>query len=242
MRDGQPVPAEVALLRQWLDAGFELGNHTYSHMSLHDNPLADYFADIEKGDVVIKSLMAPKNQRPRYFRHPYLWTGTSLETKAAVEKFLKDRGYTIAPVTVDNADYIFARAYDLALDAGDKQGAEKIAAAYVPYIEAKTDYWERQSQKLFSRDINQILLLHANRLNSHVFSKIAKMFRSRGYRFLTLEEALKDDAYSLPDRFIKRNGISWIHRWALDRGSNMILPNEPEVPGFVMKASGFKSE
>ncbi|MCB1024876.1 MAG: polysaccharide deacetylase family protein, partial [Acidobacteria bacterium] len=29
--DGKRVKAEVDLLRMWLDAGLELGNHTYSH-------------------------------------------------------------------------------------------------------------------------------------------------------------------------------------------------------------------
>ena len=33
-RDGELDPARVVLLRTWLDAGFELGNHTYSHPSL----------------------------------------------------------------------------------------------------------------------------------------------------------------------------------------------------------------
>jgi len=41
---------------------------------------------------------------------------------------------------------------------------------------------------------------------------------------------------------VKRNGISWLHRWALDKGREFILPNEPKVPEFVLKASGFESE
>ena len=80
-RDEKISQAEVDLLRQWLDAGLELGNHTYSHMSLHDNPLEKYKADILKGEIITKELLESKNQTMRYFRHPYLWTGLSMEIK-----------------------------------------------------------------------------------------------------------------------------------------------------------------
>jgi hypothetical protein len=32
---GKPHPERVALLQQWIDAGLELGNHTFSHVDLH---------------------------------------------------------------------------------------------------------------------------------------------------------------------------------------------------------------
>jgi len=68
------------------------------------------------------------------------------------------------------------------------------------------------------------------------------MFSRRGYKFVMLEEALKDEAYRLPDTFVGPAGISWIHRWALERGREYVLRDEPRVPEFVMKASGFTSE
>ncbi len=33
--DGQVQPARMQMLRDWLDAGYVLGNHTYSHMDLN---------------------------------------------------------------------------------------------------------------------------------------------------------------------------------------------------------------
>ena len=86
------------------------------------------------------------------------------------------------------------------------------------------------------------MLIHANFINSDYMDDLAKMMKKRGYKFVTLEEALRDEAYRLPDTFTKRAGISWLHRWALDRGSEYILPNEPMVPEFVLKLSGFESE
>lgn len=234
--------AQVDLLRSWLTAKLELGNHTFSHMSLHDNSLTDYKENILKGEIITKELLQANSMKMRYFRHPYLWTGLSMEIKNELSAFLGEHSYTIAPVTIDNSDWIFASAYEKALAKNDKKLMKRIGAAYVPYLEAKTDYWEKQSVKLFGREIKQILLLHANQINSEFFDDIAKMLKKRNYKFVTLENALTDEAYKLPDTFIKRNGISWLHRWALAKGKENILPDEPKVPAFVLKAAEMESE
>lgn len=234
--------AQIDLLRQWLGANLELGNHTFSHLSLHDNPLEKYEVEILKGEIITKELLRTKNMKPRYFRHPYLWTGLTLDVKRDLGSFLAEHDYTIAPVTIDNADWIFASAYEKAFAKNDKKLMRQIGAAYVPYLEAKTDYWERQSVKLFGREIKQILLLHANFINSDYFDDIARMLKKRKYKFVTLENALTDEAYKLPDTFVKRNGISWLHRWALAKGRENILPDEPKTPDFVLKAAGVDSE
>jgi len=234
--------AEIDLLRGWLDANLELGNHTFSHRSLNAIELKDYQGDILRGEIITKELLGAKNKRMRYFRHPYLQTGLSLEVKDGLNQFLGEHKYTIAPVTIDNADWIFARAYDNAFDKGDKKLMKQIGAAYVPYLESKMDYWERQSVKLFGREIKQTLLLHANFINSDYFDDIAKMLVKRGYKFITLEEALKDEAYKTPDTFNRKAGISWLHRWALAKGRENVLPDEPKTPDFVMKAAGVDSE
>ena len=234
--------AQVNLLRSWLKANLELGNHTFSHVNIANVPLEKYKDEILRGEIITKVLLQAKGMKMRFFRHPFLWTGLSLETKADLGKFLSEHGYTIAPVTIDNADWIFARAYDNAFDKGDKKLMKQIGAAYVPYMEAKTDYWERQSVKILGREIRQILLIHANFINSDYLDDLAKMFKKRGYKFISLEEALKDEAYKMPDNFVRRNGISWLHRWALDKGKEYVLPDEPKTPEFVLKAAGVESE
>ena len=234
--------AQIDLLRSWLNANLELGNHTFSHVNIANVPLEKYKDEILKGEIITRVLLQAMGMKPRYFRHPFLWTGLSLETKSDLGKFLDEHGYTIAPVTIDNSDWIFARAYDNAFDRGDEKLMKQIGAAYVPYLDAKMDYWERQSVRIFGREIKQILLIHANFINSDYFDDLAKMLKKRGYKFVSLEEALKDEAYKLPDNFVRRNGISWLHRWALDKGRENVLPDEPKTPDFVLKAAGVESE
>ena len=98
----------------WLDAGFELGNHSYSHPDFHTTPLESFEADVLKGEAVLRPLLKSRGMEPRFFRHPFLHTGRDLETRARFEQFLADHGYRVAPVTIDNDEYIFAAAYTIA--------------------------------------------------------------------------------------------------------------------------------
>ena len=241
--DGEKRNKEsIDLLKLWISDGLELGNHTFSHRSLNQIPLADYEADLLNGQTITRELLAAKKKDIRFFRHPFLQTGRTLEIKADFDNFLAANGYTIAPISFDNADYIFSRAYDNAFDKNDRDLMKRVGEAYVPYMRSKLEYWERQSTRLFNREIKQTLLIHANFINSDYLDDLALMFRSRGYRFVSLEEALKDGAYKLTDTYIGPAGISWLHRWALERGKEFIVPDEPKVPEFVLKASGFESE
>ena len=49
--DGEVQPARVAMLRDWLDTGAELGNHTYGHADLHAVGMAAFQADILRGEL-----------------------------------------------------------------------------------------------------------------------------------------------------------------------------------------------
>ena len=62
------------------------------------------------------------------------------------------------------------------------------------------------------------LLLHANQLEADHIGELLDVLRKRGYRFVTLEDALSDQAYGLPDTFVGEEGTGWIDHWAITLG------------------------
>ena len=168
-------------------------------------------ADVLRGQIVTSKLLAEREQTIRYFRHPFLHTGRSLDTKHKFEEFLAENGYQVAPVTIDNSEWIYARAYDLALQAGDAGLAEQVGLDYVVYMLKMFGFYERQSTLLFDRNIAHVLLLHANELNSAWFGTLADSLSAKGYAFISLREALQDPAYQSPDTFTGPGGITWLH-------------------------------
>jgi peptidoglycan/xylan/chitin deacetylase (PgdA/CDA1 family) len=229
--DGRLVPRRVELLQRWLAANLELGNHTYDHTDLHLTSLAEFERGVLEGEAVTRAMLAKAGRTPRYFRHPFLHTGRDLATKRKFEQFLHEHGYRVAPVTVDNYDYLFAAAYDRALEHGDSAGARAIAETFLEYMLRVVAYYEGQSRALFGREIPQVLLLHANWLNATHLDELVEALRARGYRFTTLDAALTDFAYRSQDEFVGPGGISWLHRWALTSGRRgAFFAGEPEVP------------
>lgn len=234
---GKVDPRRVALLQQWVDAGLELGNHTYSHPDLHRVELKPFQDDVLRGEIVTKRLLAATGQKPRYFRHPFLHTGRSLEVRDGLVAFLRDLGYIVAPVTVDNSDYVFAAAYDRSVAAGDPAQTARLVAAYLDYMDAVVAYYEQQSIAILGREPAQTLLLHANALNAATLDQLIERIRKRGYRFVSLEEALKDPAYELKDEYTGGAGMTWLHRWALTAGKKGIFAGEPVVPQWIQMLS-----
>ena len=241
--DGTPDVQRLNILKTWLDSGIELGNHTYSHKSANSVPVIEYEQDIIHGEKIIKGLMVDRGMKLRYFRHPFLMTGRSMAVNNEITKFLVDHGYTVAPVTIDNSEWIFSAAYDQAKKKGNTSLMMIVGQEYINYMKAKLQYYERQSEKLFGRQINQILLIHSNRLNSEYFTILCTMMKDLGYKFTTLEEALKDTAYSSPNTFTGRGGISWLDRWAITQGKTKeFFADEPRTPRSILQLAKVDSE
>lgn len=227
--------ARAALLQKWIDAGFELGNHTYSHANFNKVSLQEMEDETIRGEVITRSLTAAAGKSERYFRFPYLFTGPTAELKEAFEAFLKSRGYKNAPVTVDNADYMFNDVLHDAEAKKDGKLAEQTKREYLQFAQKEFDYFEDASRKLFGREIPQVFLMHDNEINTETLDELLRLLEKRGYQFVTLDEALADPAYATPDKFIGTAGISWIDRWRVFFGQKADYEHDPDPPEWVMK-------
>jgi len=231
------------LLRLWLVKGFDLGNHTFSHPDYNQVDYLYFVNDIEKNEPLLEQLMKENGKTLVYFRHPYLHRGNSKAKADSISGYLQKRNYTEAPVTVDNAEWIFAAAYDSVLRTKDEDLLKRVGSEYLSYMESKLLYFESESQKLFGRNIRQILLIHANSLNSDYMDELLQMLVNHGYIFVNLETALEDELYKTEDRYYKNGGISWLHRWAITQGkSKDFFAGEPDCPADIMKLAKVDSE
>jgi peptidoglycan/xylan/chitin deacetylase (PgdA/CDA1 family) len=224
----------VELLRQWIEAGHELGNHTYSHADLQAMPLAAYEREVMRGEEETRRLQAERGHGVRFFRHPYTHTGPTLETRAAFEAFLVAHGYATAPFSIETSDYVFDRLRRRALARGDSAGVARLRAAYLDHALAVAGFMEGLARDTFGRAVPQILLVHANGTNAEALDELLARLSARGYRFVPLDEALADEAWGTPDRYVGPNGPSWLHRFQIAKGRPMQVEQEPDPPKWVL--------
>jgi DUF1680 family protein len=233
----QIVPDRVALLQSWVDAGVPLANHTFSHIDINDTPLEKYQDDVVRGERTYTRLQRGTGVTERWFRHPFTHTGPTAEIKAGLDRFLAGRGYRVAPFTIENSDWIFSAAYAKAKKSSDEALATRVREAYLAYSDTMLDWFETLAKEDFARDIPQVLLIHSNELHTDALDALLTRLEQRGYRFVTLTEAMKDGAYSTPDEFVGTYGPSWLHRWRVAKKLPPRMKDEPDPPQWVVDLS-----
>lgn len=185
---GAVAKNEWDLLETFRNQGFALGNHTYTHKSLGGMSANKYIEDIEHADIVL----APVLTEPKYFRYPYLSEGSGEKKKKVIE-YLAAHQYTIAPVTIDSKDYEFnAQLYRIPYSKRT-QNLKQFKKRYLAYIWKQTLAAEHRSNKVGGKPIKQILLIHANLLNSLCLEDVIALYKKNGYKFISLADALNNN-------------------------------------------------
>ena len=231
IKEGE-TDARIKILRQWLSNPLITpGNHSYSHPNYANMDASAFQDEIIKGEVVTKKILEGTGRTLQYFRFPFNALGRDSITKAVMQDFLKTKSYISTPFTIESSDYLFNTLYQQALDKNDKTRAKAIADAYISYTIASFDYFETLSQQQYKRQVPQVFLGHVNTLHADCFTTLIERLQKKGYTFIDLSTALKDDVYKQHDYYAGPYGFSWFYRWERDtQKRKKLLQSQPEPP------------
>jgi beta-lactamase regulating signal transducer with metallopeptidase domain len=226
--DGEKLfPVRANIVRLWRDAGFEIGIGNFKHVWFYDTPYDEYVGGVEKNEAVARRILAEKNLPLRYFSYPFLNTGKNADDRNRFEAWLQTRGLSAVKYTIDNQEWMYSYAYDMARNDNDINTMNEIRAEFLGYMTKMFDHYEAYSSEMFRRDINQTLVLTTSRLIADSADELFGMIENRGYRFVPIDEAQADEAYRTPENFYGKAGVSWFERWQLAQGKK--LRAEPKV-------------
>jgi len=187
-------PDSVGVLSLWRAAGHPLGNHTWSHMGLGSNSLADWEADLVRNEPLLQGQMA--GQDWRWLRYPFLSEGETPEKHVVARQMLKAHGYRIASVTMSFGDYAWNEPYARCMAKGDAAAVATLEASYLKAAKDSLDYSRSLSATLYGRDIPYVLLMHAGAFDARMAPRLLKMYRDNGVTFVSLQEAERDRFYA----------------------------------------------
>jgi peptidoglycan/xylan/chitin deacetylase (PgdA/CDA1 family) len=200
---GEQEKADV--LATWVNSGFPLGNHTYSHIDLNTSTVQEFEDEISMNEAPLRTFMGARDWH--WLRYPYLHEGDTLEKRRAIRKYLSDHGYKIAQVTLDFGDYAWNNPYARCVAKQDTQAIEWLKSSYLQTAKNDIALDRKLSVMLFGRDIKYVLLLHIGALDSIMLPDLLDLFKKEGFDFVSLEEAEKDPAYqSDPDAALLHGG------------------------------------
>ncbi|MEI9996514.1 MAG: polysaccharide deacetylase family protein [Rhizomicrobium sp.] len=187
-------PGSAPVLQQWRDAGFPLGNHTWSHMNLGQHGVAEWEADTQKNESVLAPLMAGGDWH--WLRFPYLAEGETPAKHVAVRQFLAANGYRIAGVTMSFGDFMWNEPYARCVAKGNDAAIAQMEAAYLAAAADTLDYEHKLSLALYGRDIPYVLLMHLGAFDARMLPRLLALYAAKGVSFVSLDEAERDPFYA----------------------------------------------
>ena len=142
---------------------------------------------------VISDLM--KGQDWHWFRFPYLAEGETPEKHTAVRAFLAKHKYKVASVTMSFGDWMWTDPYARCKQKGDTEAIQALKNSYFAAADASIGYYRGLSQKLYGHDVAYVLLMHISPLDAEVMPRLLQLYRSRGFQFVSIADAERDEFY-----------------------------------------------
>lgn len=216
-------PDSAPMLKDWRDAGFLLGNHTWSHMNLNTSSLSDWEADLLKNEPVLKQYSASADWR--WLRYPFLAEGDT-QRRVEARKFLANHGYRIAAVTMSFGDYMWNEPYARCVAKNDTTAIAQLESTYLEAAAADADFRRAMAKALYGHDIPYVLLMHVGAFDARMLPRLLQLYREKGFTFVTLQDAENDPFYassidpSLPEQPDSLEGTIQAH--------NLALPSRPK--------------
>ncbi|MGB8031302.1 MAG: polysaccharide deacetylase family protein [Terracidiphilus sp.] len=181
-------------LRIWLDAGMNIGSHTWSHMRLTTNTVEAFEQDIAQDEPVLEQYGELRDWR--WFRFPYLEEGETVEKRRAVRAYLSEHGYHIAQVTLQFEDYAWNDAYCRCRIKQDEAAIAKLRQSYLDAAAEDITLGREEEQLVFGREIPDVMLLHETPFTTLMLPDLLDLLRKQGFSFESLAQVESDPAYA----------------------------------------------
>jgi len=227
--DLEQHPGDEDVLKAWREAGNMLGDHSWSHMNLNQHSLEEFEADVNRNQPLLMQLTKDKNEDWHWFRFPFLAEGDTPEKRAGIRKFLAQRGYKIAAVTMSFGEYQWNEPYTRCKAKGDEKGIALLQSSFLSAAEDSISYYREMSRALYGRDIPYVLLMHIGALDAEMMPRLFDLYQSKGFQFVTLPQAESDVFYRIDTELSLLPGADTLEGLMAERHLTLPAHNPPKV-------------
>lgn len=202
---GAHARGSEARLERWLQAGYELGNHSDDHARASDVDRADFTASLVRCDALLRSVGAFEAGRARYFRFPFGDRGRTPAARRDLVAACTDLGYVIADVSIDLYDHCYEAPLAAAL-AGQPAHTRAIEARYLTTAERSMRRAARLGRRRFGAGHVHVATCHFGLVTERTLLRLLARLRAR-VRWSPLAQAVGSPAYARNLGDPERNGI-----------------------------------
>ena len=182
-----------ALLRSWSNRGHRIGNHTWSHPNYGSEAVT--FDKFKREFVSTDSVISQYPGYIKMFRFPYLKEGATREKIDSARMLFKTYDYRNGYVTIDASDWYISSRLRMSLRKKPKADVGGFKKFYLEHLFARAVYYEDLAFKLTGRHISHTMLLHHNLAAALFLDDLIAMFREKGWKVISAEEAYRDPIF-----------------------------------------------
>jgi peptidoglycan/xylan/chitin deacetylase (PgdA/CDA1 family) len=186
-------PETAEALDRWRAAGLIVGNHTWSHRHLSEMTPAEFEAELTRNEPLLTRAASGRDWH--WFRYPFLDEGENAAKRIAGRQVLAKHGYRVAAVTMSFSDWQWTAALARCSTAGNAAGIAELERMYLDAARENIDVARDTAHRLYGHDIPYVLLMHVSAMSAHMMPQVIQLYRAAGFRFVSLREAERDEAY-----------------------------------------------
>lgn len=219
------------LLESWDNEGHLIANHTLNHPNYSNNKIS--FKEFAKELIDNDSVIRWASNYAKFFRFPYLKEGNTEEKVNLFRNFMKEYGYRNGYVTIDASDWYIDSRLNKRLRENPDADLSDFRKFYLAHINERAEYYEKLSFELTGRHICHTLLLHHNLAAALFIDDLIKMFKNKGWVFISAKKAYEDPIFNQIPNYA---GESLIYALAKDSGNYESLLRYPAEDSRYEKA------
>lgn len=202
---GNQIEGNEERFERWLADGFELGNHTYTHLSASKTNIETFISDVKACDESLMKINAFNNKK--WFRYPFLDRGLTDTTRLALNKEIMSLGYEVVPATIDFFDHVYERPLLNAIGKSQDFTASLIGTRYRETVTKSIEYVEKRLDKLWYTEPKHIAYCHFGPTTSQQLPNIIENLIGNGVEWCSVMEALSEPLYKKFNNDFRMNGL-----------------------------------
>jgi peptidoglycan-N-acetylglucosamine deacetylase len=218
-------------LRVWIDAGMNLGNHTWSHPALSDVTAEEYEHEIAEDEPALREYAGKRDWH--WFRYPYLEEGDTVAKHEDVRGWLRTHGYRVAEVALNFNDDDWDDPYLRCMAKHDEAGIAWLKQSYLASAQEFIRRGRERQPLAFGHEIPNVLLLHATEFTTLMLPDLIQQLKQEGFRFASLEKVERNPAYAIDPVVGLKDGGPFAYEVLASRHIKdpLGLPAQPEPVG-----------
>lgn len=205
---------DLERLQRYSRAGFKLANHSHSHQSTQKTTPEEYLHDFYTSHLISKDF----GTYIKLHRYPYLHRPNKLKDREKIYRGIKDKGYEIGYVTVDNYDWYLNSKLVKAHEQGLAINMDNLRRLYVDTLWSAIKHYDELAKKSLNRSPKHVLLLHENELAALFIGDLVDHIRSQGWRIISSEAAYEDPIAKISDASLEFTGQGRVAAIAHSKG------------------------